>query len=506
MFSARQQIRAYNAGAFSSSASVIALAQQRLLAAGFEIRQVTPLTINISGTPDVFEKAFRTKIVEKELSLPSGATSTYLDSPDTETLGLISTVGTSLGDVLEGVALEVPRIYLAASPTAPTVQYWHLDVPADVAVGCNAAVAHGMGITGRGVRVAMVDSGWFRHPYFTAHLYDVDPVVLAPGATEPDRDESGHGTGESANILAIAPNCKFMPVKANFVNTIAAFNAAVALRPDVISCSWGSHSPFALSAADMALAASISAAVASGIVVVFSAGNGHAGFPGQHPDVISAGGVFLHPDDSIEASDYSSAFTSLIYPGRFVPDVCGLVGMRPKAIYIMLPVEPADAIDTDNSGSIFPDGDETAPDDAWAAFSGTSAAAPQLAGSVALIKQVAPFLAPADVKNVLMSAARDVTEGFCSPVGDIHSGLPAGLGPDAATGSGLVDAYGAVASAWAVSAGGLATLTSLNREVAAYYQGIADTCSILTGGSHSPAKTAYLQAISNAATAVVSMC
>ena len=40
-----------------------------------------------------------------------------------------------------------------------------------------------------------------------------------------------------------------------------------------------------LSAADNALAAAIALAVARGIIVVFSAGNGHFGFPGQHPDV-----------------------------------------------------------------------------------------------------------------------------------------------------------------------------------------------------------------------------
>jgi len=506
MLAAGQQIKAYSVGAFTSPPSLIALAQQRLLAAGFEILQTTPLAINISGTPDAFEKAFRTKIVEKEVSLPSGATSTHLDSPDTDTLGLISTVGTSFADVLEGVALEVPRAYLSpASATPPAVPYWHLDIPADVAQGCNATAVHRAGITGRGVRVAMVDSGWFRHPYYTAQGNNVDPVVLAPGATDSDRDESGHGTGESGNILAIAPDCKLLPVKANFVNTIGAFNAAAALQPDVISCSWGSHSPFVLSAADMALAASISAAVASGISVVFSAGNGHAGFPGQHPDVISAGGVFLRPDGTFEASDYASGFTSLIYPGRQVPDLCGLVGMRPKAIYIMLPVDPGDEIDTGNSGSVFPDGDETAPDDGWAGFSGTSAAAPQLAGTVALIKQVAPSLAPADIKSLLMSAARDVTVGVCSPVPGLHNGLPAGPGPDDATGAGLVDVSAAVTAAWTLSTGGMAALTTLSRTAAAYYQGIADTAATLAGAAQPPASAAYLRAIAKAASAVASM-
>src|SRR5262249_27636369 len=155
------------------------------------------------------------------------------------------------------------------------------------------------------------------------------PVVLAPGAANPADDESGHGTGESTNIFAVAPDVQLLPVKMSFTNSTAAFNAAVGLGPDIITCSWGSSTNGPLSAADQALAAAIATAVASGIIVVFSAGNGHFGFPGQHPDVISAGGTFMLQDGSMTASDYASGFISQIYPNRRVPDLCGLVGMKP---------------------------------------------------------------------------------------------------------------------------------------------------------------------------------
>lgn len=501
MFAARpDELRGPMLSAFMSHPNVTSAATTRLIDAGFQVLQVTPFSINIAGPPSAFEKTFRTKIVAKEIPQVRGM-STFLDSPDTDLFGLVSTSGTPLAGVIEGVALEVPRIMFDASHVAPPVGYWHLDVPTDIANLCNASPLHTLQITGYGVKVAMVDSGWFRHPYFTAGGYNVAPVVLGPGADAPESDESGHGTGESANIMSIAPQCQLMPVKCNFANTIGAFNAAVALQPDIITCSWGSHTPFVLTAADMALAASVSAAIAAGITVIFSAGNGHAGFPGQYPEVISAGGAFFGPDGSITASDYSSGFQSNIYANRRVPDLCGLVGMRPKAIYIVLPVEPSDSIDTSNGGSIFPDGDETPPDDGWAAFSGTSAAAPQIAGAAALIKQVVPTATPGDIKAALLASARDVVGGTCSSVPDVHGGLPAVEGADDATGTGLLDVTAAVYYAYTMAQMGM---TGLSGEVDAdntteayatsYY------CGFLTMlAAVDPVSAAYLQGMAAAA-------
>jgi hypothetical protein len=442
MFEAQYQIRAETVSNFLSDDTVAAEAARRLQGAGFEVLQIAPTSINIAGSRETYERAFKTKLVAKELPVIKEqaleTTATFLDSPDTSLPGLIATAGTAFEDVLEGVALEEPRYFMAPSMFAPLKAYWHLRVPADVSLGCNADRAHRAGITGRGIKVAMVDSGWYKHPFFVGRGYRAAPVVLGPAAANPLVDESGHGTGESSNIFAVAPDVELLPVKMNFVNTIGAFNAAIGLGPDIITCSWGSSNQFGpLSAADQALAAAIATAVASGITVIFSAGTGHWGFPGQHPDVISAGGVFMRPDETLEASDYASGFMSNIYAGRRVPDLCGLVGMQPKAIYIMLPLEPSDQIDMGNGGGAHPNGDETAKDDGWAAFSGTSAAAPQLAGAAALIKEACPALTPADIKDILRKTARDVTTGNCNPN---TGGNPATPGPDNATGDGLVDA------------------------------------------------------------------
>lgn len=427
---------------FQSESELVDSAVDRLETEGIDVLAVGQTTISIAAPVKVYERVFKTRIVPEERraikEFGKVTTATFLECPDTAIQGLIDPVDSPLADLLEGVALNKP-VYYFASAFPPSKEYWHLDVPADVSLGMKADRAHRMDWTGRKVKVVMVDTGWYRHPFFVQRGYRASSVVLGPAATDPDRDEVGHGTGESANLFAVAPDVDFTMVKANFVNAVGAFNEAVALGPDIISCSWGYDVETGpLDAADRVLAAAVARAVRQGIIVVFAAGNGHWGFPGQHPDVISVGGVYMQNDGSYEATPYASGFASKIY-SRNVPDVCGLVGLPPPpAIYIMLPVEPNDHYDQDFSGGVHPDGDETARDDGWAAFSGTSAAAPQLAGICALMKQVCPRLTPFQVRDILMRTARDVTTGSCSPRTGGHPAVP---GPDLATGHGLARAF-----------------------------------------------------------------
>jgi subtilisin family serine protease len=122
-----------------------------------------------------------------------------------------------------------------------------------------------------------------------------------------------------------------------------------------------------------------------------------------------------------------------------VPDVCGLVGLRPHAAYIALPVPPGCVIDRTTASH-----DKTTANDGWAVFSGTSAAAPQLAAVCALLLEKDPSLTPADLKALLKRTARDVVGGRANPASDPKGkGLAASAGLDGATGAGLVDAYAA---------------------------------------------------------------
>lgn len=443
---------------FLASRADIDTAVQRLQAAGFDIIDRGPFSVTVAAPPAVYERAFCTclEAIERPVIKEQGrvATSSFVNAADDTAFGRIDLSNTRFDDLLNGIAINEPVYYYNASPPSPTppsTETEYLSVPDGLAEGLNATAAHQQGITGKGVKVVIVDTGWYAHPYFEKHHYNVK-VHLAPGSTDICSDLIGHGTGIAANLLAIAPEADLTVVKADVaiagmlksVNSASALRAAISLNPDIISCSWASDQrSLRLSPANRVLAATVAYAVRQGITVVFSAGNGHMGFPSQHPDVIAVGGVYRHLQGSLkgtlEASNYASGFVSPVYPGRRVPDVCGLVGQLPYGCYIMLPVPPGSVIDQDLGSPIrdgIPSKDGTQHNDGWAAFSGTSAAAPQVAGVCALIKQVENNLSPADIKQLLQQTAIDILGGFSHPS---SGGAAARDGPDLATGYGLMD-------------------------------------------------------------------
>jgi serine protease AprX len=444
---------------FLASEDDVAVAAQRLSDAGFDIVDQGPLSVTIAAPPKVYEQAFCTclEAIDRPVIKEQGrvATATFINATDDAAFGCINLASTRFDTLLDGVAINEPVYYSKApcpSPIPPPTETEYLSVPDGLADGLNATAAHQQGITGKGVKVVIVDSGWYAHPYFAKHNYNVK-VHLAPGSTDDSSDPIGHGTGVVANLLAIAPDADLTVVKADVailgnlrnVNSISALRTAINLSPAIISCSWASDQRSAqLSPYNRVLAATVAYAVRQGITVVFGAGNGHFGFPSQHPEVIAAGGVYRHLQGSLkgtlEASNYSSGFVSPVYPGRQVPDVCGLVGQLPYACYIMLPVPPGSVVDQDlgtpgRDGT--PSKDGTQCTDGWAAFSGTSAAAPQVAGVCALVKQVKGDLSPAAIKQLLRETAIDVSGGFSHPA---SGGAAARDGPDLATGFGLVNA------------------------------------------------------------------
>ena len=379
---------------------------------------------------DLKEKKFASKLAERVVTKESFMT------PKVEL-----NVPAELANDIDFVYVPTPPLFFGLDPVPPQASVYHLRVE-DVARIIRAYRCHRQGWTGRGVRLAMADSGFARHPFFDLYDFNVTRITT-PSTSSPEVDTSGHGTGESANALVIAPDCQFFGIKHDDYSA-EALETSLAQNPKVITNSWGwdidNQNLNSLQTNDPNLYNElvdveriIKDAIDSGVTVIFSAGNGHRAFPGCMPDVISAGGTTVSATGELSASSYASSFVSKFYPSRNTPDFCGIVGesgTAPLKGHIMLPVPSGCELEGDNMTP-------AQSNSGWGIFSGTSAAAPQIAGVVALMLSVNPNLKPAEIKGILSSTATDVKKGKTA------HGETAKVGKDLATGSGLVNALNA---------------------------------------------------------------
>ncbi len=346
----------------------------------------------------------------------------------------------SMKDTIAYAYIPTPPEFLGMDTIPPNTSLYHLRLMG-VLRTLKGSLCHRNSWTGRNVRIAMADTGFANHPFFTSQGYTMERVStpLAPNAMI---DDVGHGTGECANILVMAPDCHFIGVKHDDYSALA-LETSLAQNPQVIVNSWGwdvdNYSMEELRNFDTnffnelrEVETIINDAIDDGVVVIFSAGNGHRAFPASMPDVLAIGGVTVWADGALEASSYASSFRSRLYPGRNIPDVCGIVGEYSQRQHlrghIMLPVPNGSELEGENLSAA--QGGK-----GWGIFSGTSAAAPQAAGLAALMLSINPNLTPDEIKSILMATATDVTKGM--------SGLqdPAEVGFDLATGAGLMNAF-----------------------------------------------------------------
>ena len=446
-----------SAKAYRAKPKDLASVEHDLNKTGFTILAKSQLGFSVLGDARQFEQLTggEVRTVEK-LVHKAGDMHEYVTHLDITGKNQPKTLGVGLPkskSLIDGILLEKPGQFHSVFPSPiplPSPKY-HLNPPNDLAVVLGAVKAHRYGIFGQGVTIAMPDTGWYRHPYFTANRYNIKrPIVAIPG-TNPSTDPFGHGTAQSSNIFAVAPAITLQPIRAtdsagNLVAPVAAFLKAKALAPQIISNSWcGSGTDYPPSTgpdeADLSFAAEVVDAIENGILVVFAAGNGQFAVEPQIPGVLAAGGVYMDRHGIYKASDFASGYYSPWFGGVVVPTVCGLCGMQPRPQYLMLPVPAGSQLDRMASNELHGvKGDRTAPDDGWALLSGTSSAAPQVAGAAALILSAKPGLRPGQVVEALSRTAHDIVHGHSSAQFNQH----AKHGFDNATGWGLIDASAAV--------------------------------------------------------------
>ncbi|MFL0362179.1 S8 family serine peptidase [Bacillus sp. PK3_68] len=234
------------------------------------------------------------------------------------------------------------------------------------------------------VTVAVVDGGVdYKHPDLQGQL--LPPYNAADPANNPVRDL--HGT-HVAGIIAskanngigghgVNPNAKILPIdvfngkmSANDFTIAEGILYAVAKGADVINLSLGGFASSPL------VEEAIREAIDSGAVVVAAAGNESTdiySYPASYPGVISVGNI----DRNKRLSDSSNFGPSVdvVAPG--------------EDIY-------STAYEKDGKGSSF------------AMLTGTSMAAPMVAGVVSLLKSKHPELSAYDIENILERTATDL--------------------------------------------------------------------------------------------------
>lgn len=232
--------------------------------------------------------------------------------------------------------------------------------------------------TGKGVKVAVLDTGIGPH-----EEVNVVKGVSMVSYTTSFRDDHGHGTHVAGIIAAknntrgtvgVAPNAELYAVKVLDSNgngylsdIIKGIMWAVNEQVDIINMSFGTSTP------SQALEQAINIATQNGIQVVVAAGNSGSSktpgllYPAKYEPVIAVGSV----DKDMNRSSFSSYGPELdvVAPGSSI-----------QSTYLF---------------------------NSYARLSGTSMAAPHVAGDLALLKEAFPNASAQELTQKLFTTAKD---------------------------------------------------------------------------------------------------
>jgi len=364
---------------------------------------------------------------------------------------LSNLLGTVVKDLplVNGVVADIPRANIIALSNRADVKYISLDRPHHASGGhsaqdaINAYAAWQSGYTGKGIGVALIDSGVFKHPDLRGGVHNSSRVVYSQsfvsGRSSAD-DQYGHGThvagliaGDGASSTGpkysrtfegVAPDANIINLRVLDENgegtdsaVIAAIAQAINLKPlfniRVINLSLG-RGVFESYKLDPVCQA-VEAAWKHGIVVVVAAGNdgrfkptdgyGTINSPGNDPYVITVGATKpLTPSRTgdLMASYSSKGPTALDHIAK--PDV-----VAPGNMLVSLEAPNSTLYDGYPGNrvlySYYVNGGSSAYSSTYFTLSGTSMATGLVSGVIADLLQKSPELKPDQVKARLMKTA-----------------------------------------------------------------------------------------------------
>lgn len=391
---------------------------------------------------DVLESAAAGEVIEVAVVLPAVPTSADLQ--------LLAATGASVGGFgrLPIAAVAGTPTQIEAVATLPLARSLWLNVTLEESLEQSteriqaravwdeprpAGQPHGY--TGRGVGVAVIDSGIDGlHPgvpYPEVTVQNVRPVGFKDVGTGtpvwtsaledvPVTDvTSGHGS-HVAGIIAgrgttgeqyrgVAPGAHLIGLGASdgleMLTILQSYDWILAHADEygirVINNSWAHADPQVPYLDEHALDVASRTAVEEGLVVVFGAGNaGKAGDVfnryARNDWVVSVGSVNKNGVPSTFSSRGSAAqHATVVAPGEFIASVRATVGV----------ISQANATPFDLTEPTAP---RIVPVDQWPYYtvkSGTSMAAPHVSGVVALMLEANPALTPAQVRGILVQTA-----------------------------------------------------------------------------------------------------
>lgn len=341
--------------------------------------------------------------------------------------GIAATVPAALVNEL-AIFPGVEAVTLDAVIHAPVTTYSTAAAPEWNITAIHAQELWNLGYAGEGVVVASMDTGVNAdHPDLQSRWRGGTNSWFDPnGEHASPADVDGHGTqtmgimvgGDAGGTsIGLAPGAQWIAVKifndvgeAQFSAIHQGYqwlldpdeNLATNDAPDVVNNSWGLQDP--THGCITEFQADIQALKAAGIALTFSAGNdGPAAAtsvsPANYPESFSVGAV----DSTNTVLNFSSRGPSACGAGIFPNVVAPGVNVRTSDLYLGIPVA------------------------AYTTVTGSSFAAPHVAGAIALLLSAFPECDVSVIETALVQAATDL----------------AATGPDNDYGNGLIDVLGA---------------------------------------------------------------